>query len=531
MSDETKLSRREFLKDAAVAGAAAAAASTVGPLAVTPAAAQGPTKYAWETPPAPISASQIKETVTADVVVVGAGTTGMAAALAAGQAGAKTILIEKGETFMAHGGHNGSTGSRLQKELGIQIDKDQVFQELVRWYGNKADAKLIGLWLDKNGETMDWLLDMAKAAGITVSLYQFPRPMTIKDEYYKEWPTAHMFGGMSQANVLKLLETNAKAKGVEVRYKTPAVQLIREGKGRVTGVVAKNDKGDYVQFNAKNAVILATGDYGHDPEMMQKYCAWAVGVPNIYMPAINTGDGHKMGLWVGAAMEEAPHAPMIHILSGTFTAEPFLHVNILGERYENEDVPNQYLANGLVRQPGMAYWTVYDANWPDQVWKLGAGLGKIVEVTDATRKSFADAVANGTVQQADTIEALAEKIKVPVETFKATVARYNELAKQGKDPDFGKRPDRLTPIAKAPFYASKGTPSLLVVVGGLKINAQGQVLDADRKVIPGLYAAGNVSGGFFATDYPVMIPGLSHGRALTFGRLAGMAAAKDKPQA
>jgi fumarate reductase flavoprotein subunit len=117
-------------------------------------------------------------------------------------------------------------------------------------------------------------------------------------------------------------------------------------------------------------------------------------------------------------------------------------------------------------------------------------------------------------------------MEVPVATFKATVARYNELAQNGKDLDFGKYPDRLTTIEKPLFYACKMTAIYLVILGGLKINTNLQVLDTEGNAIPGLYAAGNVSGSFFGNMYPTTVPGLTHSRAWTFGRLAGLNAAR-----
>ena len=130
--------------------------------------------------------------------------------------------------------------------------------------------------------------------------------------------------------------------------------------------------------------------------------------------------------------------------------------------------------------------------------------------------------------KADTIEELGRKMGVPVETFKATVARYNELAVQGKDLDFGKRSDRLHPIDKPPFYVGVIEQSILVVMGGLNVNPRLQPLDADWKVIPGLYLAGNTVGNRFAVDYPTMCPGLTHGMAYVTGRLAALNAAAEK---
>jgi fumarate reductase flavoprotein subunit len=148
------------------------------------------------------------------------------------------------------------------------------------------------------------------------------------------------------------------------------------------------------------------------------------------------------------------------------------------------------------------------------------GLGKILVMTEKIRQE-----TEKVSLMANTIEELAVKMKMPVETFKATVTRYNELARLGKDLDFGKRPDRLSPVDKPPYYAGKAGYSLLTVLGGLNVNTRLQPLDKDWKVIPGIYMAGNTVGNFFAGDYSTMCPGLSHGMVMHFGRTAGLNAA------
>ena len=145
-------------------------------------------------------------------------------------------------------------------------------------------------------------------------------------------------------------------------------------------------------------------------------------------------------------------------------------------------------------------------------------------------KQLDEALEESNVLTAQTVEGLAQKMEAPVEAFKTTVARYNEMARNGKDLDFGKHPDRLTTIEKPPFYACKMETRYMVILGGLKVNTKLQVLDAERNAIPGLYAAGNVSGSFFGNMYPTTVPGLTHSRAWTFGRLAGLGAATEAPR-
>jgi len=472
----------------------------------------------FEIPPEPIPAGDIKEKINADVVVVGAGIGGLSAALSAAEAGARTVLVEKMSTCQARGHDNAFIGSRLQKKLGIEIDKDEVILNLVKYGNNKPDQRLIRMWAEGSAETADWLLDMIDAAGIQVIIPQYP-PLPAFDnatEYYPQYPVTHEFE--SERLVAKCLLDNALKIGAVAYFKTRARQLLRKKKGRITGIVAQDAAGDYIQFNAKKAVILCTGDYGNNAEMVSKYCPQVAHLPS--MIPTSTGDGHKMAMWIGGVMEPPPHSPMIHGPAGPLINAAFLQVNLLGERFQNEDVPVQSNVNALQRQPGQIAWQVFDSKYPDEIPYHGLGLGKICVVTEQIRQE-----TERVSLMANTIEELAVKMKIPVETFKATVTRYNELARLGKDLDFGKRSDRLSTVDKPPYYAGKAGYNLLTVLGGLNVNTRLQALDKDWKVIPGLYLAGNTVGNFFAGDYSTMCPGLSHGMVMHFGRIAGMNAA------
>lgn len=536
------ISRRDFLKGAAVSATAVAGsialsscapkvAETPAPTTVgaseAPVTGVGASTPSFLTPPALIAAEDIKSTVDGDVVVVGAGVSGLMAAYSAAKAGAKTVLIEKSETFNARGGHNAALRSKIQLEEGLDYDPNQVVRELTKWGGNKVDVGLNMLWAMNCSPIMDELIDMAKANNIEITRWGNDVP----NQYYPEYASVHMFGGMDEKILAGMLEGAAKTAGADIRYSTTAEQLVKDASGRVTGVIAKDVNGDYVQFTATNGIVLCTGDYGNNPEMIQAYCPKAAEVDmNVYTPPVNTGDGHKMGLWIGAAMQtEAPHCPMIHNLGGApFSGNPFLRINLEGMRYENEDVPIPYMANSIQLQPGRKTWTIFDGSFEEDLPKMGISFSRTNAMSDYTKTSMDTALDGGSLFKADTLDELAEKLGVPADAFKATVERYNALAAKGSDDDFGKSSEMMTAIDTAPFYAAYNPLALLVVVGGLTVNNDLQVLDKDHKVIPGLFAAGNVAGGFFANDYPVIVPGLSHSRAWTFGKIAGEKAAANK---
>ena len=510
----------------------------------------------FEVCPTPISVDDIKEKVNTDVVVVGAGIAGLTAAASAAEAGAKTILLEKGVYFHHRGLHNTAIASRLQKKAGIKVDKEQVIYTIMEWSAYRANQKVVKAWADNCDKVMDWLIDVAKESNVEVIL-----DPTTKPWYFPNYPVIHVFFPLSpargyQGNLAYMLLDKGKERGVDSRFETPAKRLLREGNGRITGVIAQNKQGDYIQFNARKAVVLCTGDYGSDHEMVARYCDWRAqalapssrGYSDATMDAtglgdgrVNTGDGHKMGMWIGAAIDDPPHCPMYFdrmsilaapklLLAIRMARQPWLYVNLEGKRFMNEDLPWGYEVSQIIQQPDRLSWAVwdekYEQEWPKMRSQCCKNLGPPTHMHEP--EVIPQAIESGVLLTAKTIEDLAKKMEVPIRAFKATIARYNKMARRGKDLDFGKHPDRLTTVEKPPFYACRMGSMYLVILGGLKINTKTQVLDTEKKPIPGLYAAGNVSGSFFGDMYPTTIPGLSHSRAWTFGRLAGLAAAAER---
>ena len=495
-------------------------------------------KWSWDTVPDPIPESEIIETIDADVVVIGAGVAGLSAAWAAAEGGAKVVVVEKSPTYNARGGDNTSIDSRIQRELGLELDKERIVQQFIRWSGSKVDARLIWLWADNTGRVMDKILDAFEENDMECWLVipdrtdeevavidTWPNPPSLPEgwnyleESVVEYPTCHRLGSKTTNQMLLagVMEGKAKEFGAECYYEHKVVQLLRPDSGRVTGCVATDIDGDYVQFNASKAVILCTGDYGHNPEMMEAYAPQA----KQFLGFVDTsmGEGHQMGMWIGGVMQPETHAPMTHMFHALGT-DAFLQVNKYGERFHNEDVDTQSLGNQCTVQGGL--WVVVDSSWTEDVEKMGAGFFRNFRASDARKAEFEANVESGTMLKADTIEELAGLMDVPVAAFKATIDRYNELVALGEDLDYHKRADRLTAVDEPPFYASWSQgPGMLVCLGGLLANEKLQAIDAEMNVIPGLYLAGNTLGRRFANDYPVICPGLSHSMAWTHGHLAG----------
>ncbi len=498
--------------------------------------------------PAPIDDSLITQTEAADVVIVGAGMSGLCAAISAAEEGARVIVLEKTNTVNFRGYDYAAVNSRVQQQVGNDIDPVDVTREIMRFGAYKPNQKVVMQWVKHSGHVNDWLLDMALAKGCKV------QHIWTKDEMVAEGATLPtrpsmtfvleptqeaiekapkgMIGGKPVIAMAYTLLSTAQDKGVDIRFKMPAVQLVREenNTGRVSAVIAQDKNGAYRKFTASKGVILCAGDYGHDEEMLHYYIPSSDTVKiNLYPSKANTGDGHKMGLWVGADIDEGPHAPMYFDfgmvdapgLADSVMRQPWLSLNNYGERFANEDVPYPFIANGVRQEPDYTKWNIWDSKWPVEAPAMHQTACKSLKSVYHNPERLKKLIAENVVKSANSLEELARKMKLPYEKVKAEIDRYNELARKGFDDDFYKRKECLTTIEKPPFYAAHISIALLVTLGGLKINEHMQVLDKKKQIIPGLYAAGNNSGSFYANDYCMTVMGNSHGRAYTFGYLAG----------
>ena len=554
------LSRRSFISGTAAVASTAALAGTV-----TSALADEAQESAAYTPsfmqaPASIDAADIKETVDADIVIIGSALSGLCACRAAVENGAKNIVvIEKADTWQCRSNQFGTIGGKIQEDLGIKIDRNAAVGQLMKECGYRPNQRILNLWADNSGEAFDWFLAPMEGkyvvenesdpydveeGHLSVRKTHWPEPDNshTEDDFYPIFSDCQITLPTMAPWVEAIYNICVEA-GVTFKFSTWARQLVRENnEGPVTGVICQDVDGNYSQVNASKAVLLATGDFAGNKDMMSYYVPWATRFASIFPnrdaagDPTNTGDGQCMGMWIGAKMEDGPLAPMTHHLGGPLGMDAFLLTDVNGDRFVNEDVGGQPFQNQLSRLPKKTAWQVFDSEWPNQLQYMDCGHGNVSWYVDddkvpggsygrnayISQAMFDEAMASDAGVQADTIEELAEKMGVPVEEFCATIERYNELAKKGVDEDFGKRADRMFAIENPPFYGYKLTDTvLLVCMGGLETTVDFEVLDTNDDVIPGLYAVGNAQGGRFLVDYPLPCPGISHGMAMTHGMLVG----------
>lgn len=521
---------------------------------------------------APPEYDHIDEELEADVIVLGGGLAGVSAARSAAECRASVLLFEKCKTLQCRSGDFGVIGSELcdsHWDRGLAGKKGEIVEALVRESGNRASYRLWQLWADEVGAAFDWYASSVPDLYFLKETTEIP-PVDVKgwiqparlpefersdiySERYITYPCTVQFCP-SQAFVFRAHWQKALDTGlVFARYQTPAKKLLLNGDGKVCGVIAQNVENHIIRAMAHRAVILATGDYSGDPDMLYYYNPQMRGLPHFFpgQDAFgnppNTGDGQKMAMWIGASMEPVPHATNDHNMGGVLGSTPFLELDVNGERFHNEDVPGQELNNRLNRMPQKTIYQIFDANWVNEIAHMPPGHGQVCGLVTpeaakrnpsltaiygyANEEMVERSVAAGRTMKADTIEELVEQFDISEAARKTAISsikRYSQMAEQGEDTDFGKRPDRLSRLQTPPYYAVKiGMGALLCVHGGLECDLSLRVLGKDSLPIPGLYCAGNTLGGRYGSTYPISVPGNSHSSALTFGRIAGRNAAQD----
>lgn len=480
------------------------------------------------TKPEPIT--DVAQTYDYDVVVIGAGASGTPAALSALEAGASVALLQKESTAISQG----NTGAGIDLANSDEGAAEALVQKLVRDNCYRAKPELIRLWAQNGGEAVSWVIDKVSTAGgpmVNQGNNQQSKATNLVNGYAINYVTAYAGPKPDNAGTCMItLAQVAEEEGVDVYYSTPAMQLVQDETGTVTGVIAQDADGNYLQFNAAKGVIVATGDYQNDDEMVNYYIP---DLKNMGRKQFNkTGDGHKMVIWAGGEMEGIGHTKMMHDFdAGPMWNMPFMAVKAsTGRRFMDEKVDMAYVNNYLrSSEDAGVYCQVFDANYVNSAstWEgCGAfvdpeGLQNYMPELDIEHTGVIEGLI--ATYQADTLEELAGKLGIAdVDAFLDEVARYNEICAAGVDDECGKDPQYLAPIDTPPFYGIRRTARVSAICSGVVVNADHQCLTPEGEPIPGLYAIGNCSGGFYGgVDYPLSVGGLSLGRCYTEGYVIG----------
>lgn len=556
----TVLTRRNFVAGAALAGSAALVASTAradeASESDSDSGADDDDVPSWLGTAPEISDEDCAETVDTEILVVGAGDSGMFAAVTAAEEGAKVLLIDRMELgFGIRCSGLGAVDSQMQKDQGVAIDKMEIVNDVVHYADNKCDMRLWKMWADESGETVDWYCGHVEKSGAAHVELEWNMPEGTR---YHMWPTAH--GTLGNDNVWAgehamleyFVDYIGTFEGCEHRGFTKLEKLIVED-GKVVGAYCSTgeDFDSYIRVNASKGVVVATGGYVLNSEMMNALQPDVIaGMTGFWTQSQVYGEGIKCCLWAGAKMEDT-HTTMIFdrgilapdqnpgtpfqvgVLNGyNMSSQPWLKVDVNGNRFCNESSPYDFVFHAASKLPNRAWYVVWDANFVEDVDRfhtIGCSTQLLREGGDqmmgGTPESVAqgvqDRVDQGLVVQADTIEGLAEGLGIDAENFAATVERYNGLYDAQLDDDFGKEAFRLSELRTAPFYGMKMGGQALCTLDGIEVTPDCQALSVEGTPIEGLYVVGNDAGNVYNMTYPNFAAGLNAGRSATQGRHVG----------
>ena len=562
------LDRRSFVKTAALGAAATAVATAVAAGAQT--ALADPTVTApegsaanagvsvaaaapaWLGEEPVVDPADIAATYDCDILVVGAGCAGSAAAATAAELGLSCICVERAACVPETREYLCGVNSKftLEADPDRPTDPGKLLNEISRYGSGKVDRDLIKMFIDNSADTVEWVDGIMTAAGKELSVDVPPTHPTGGTDYYLPTVQHTWEPGYTYPMRNDLFAQMSQEAGNPVLYNCKLVKLVHED-GRVKGGICDYE-GKLVQINAPHTII-ASGGYGGNPEMMMALQPDTVHCVTAHSNhTLDDGSGIKCALWAGAAKDN-DGTPMIFdrgaVLPGQDSgyvlcddgnyrfpgknyqlnpgSQPFLKVNRNGERFANESTPYDNMLFATGRQPGGVFAMVFDGNCDDDVVRF-ATIGcasytrAMVEFAGFTLPEFFEMDGGAeTLFKAATLDELADLLGFEgdaKQTFLATCDRYNELFDAQEDADYGKEAYRLSELRTPPFYGCWFGGSLLGTLDGIRINSKMQALDVDYNVVPGLYAAGDASGSFFNTNYPEYIPGLAAGRSVTEGR-------------
>ena len=512
-----------------------------------------------------IDEAAITETVDTDILIVGAGNGGMFAAAYAAANGLNFRVIEQNANVQDTRHWYGAVDSAAAKEAGEPAtDKAKLLSEISRYASGKCDQRVVKTWINESAAMHDfmrsiledkygWVCDFTSGSEAA-----WPAENAEHNTDYLYPVQEHNYMASESASGLprnELLLQYIQELGYDVDFKTSLAKLEKNSEGRITGIIAQSTEDDhFIRYNANKGVLLACGGFPGNPYMMEQLDPLGTSVTTAcsYSPA-DKGYGIRAAVWAGANLDKEA-APMLfdrgvvapgvdggYVDSDTAFGgkafpgkirqynpgtQPFLKVNRNGERFANESCPYNDIVYAAAHQPGRVYAQICDANILEDAKRFHT-IGCSAQTRNGGEKyiqgKMDEAIEAGALFKCDTLDELADKMGftgAAKDTFLATVERYNELYDKQNDEDFGKPAYRLSAIRTAPFYGCWLGASLLTAEQGIAINEKGQALDNNNQPMEGLYITGDMSGSFFANNYPCLMAGVAMGRTLTFAMKA-----------
>ena len=530
--------------------------------------------FSFETAPEAIPEDQIVRTVESEILIVGAGVSGSAAAARASELSDSVQIIESSKTWGKPRSSTTGYNSQIQRDAGIEFDPDVRRGMILDTYMSSGRYQvrldLLTYYIDYSGAMIDWIAPIIREAGgdliynppfstngsevstsiATKSASNHTEVTTFYDVYELALtpvgPLDPETG--SKFNWVKAIGEHAVKNGAKVDFNTKGMRLERDPEtGRATACIAQNAEGEYIRYKASKGIILAAGDFMRDHEMLEKYAPLALN--NYYDFSNDQCDGqmHKAAMWIGAGMDSMATldawpgqtvtgkvlrpAPDTHPLwamsegwswNPAVAAFPMLFLNQQGERFTNEETEDlsgcMRMANCLATVPAGSYaWSIWDSAWQEKF------AGQIPEMTAFginTPEQMEIDVAEGLTYKCDTLEELAEVTGISFDALKASIDEYNKVCETGDDVKFLKAKRWLKPIDTPPYYVAGIGFGIECVRGGLLLDGKLRVIDTEGEPIEGLYAIGNTGGSFYGNIYPSMIGGTGTGHGMTFGMLA-----------
>ena len=512
-----------------------------------------------------IDEAAITETVDTDILIVGAGNGGMFAAAYAAANGLNFRVIEQNANVQDTRHWYGAVDSAAAKEAGEPAtDKAKLLSEISRYASGKCDQRVVKTWINESAAMHDfmrsiledkygWVCDFTSGSEAA-----WPAENAEHNTDYLYPVQEHNYMASERESGLarnELLLQYIQELGYDVDFKASLAKLEKNSDGRITGIIAQSTEDDhFIRYNANKGVLLACGGFPGNPYMMEQLDPLGTSVTTAcsYSPA-DKGYGIRAAVWAGANLDKEA-APMLFdrgiVAPGVDAGyvdsdsafggkafpgkirqynpgtQPFLKVNRNGERFANESCPYNDIVYAAAHQPGRVYAQICDANILEDAKRFHT-IGCSAQTRNGGEKyiqgKMDEAIEAGALFKCDTLDELADKMGftgAAKDTFLATVERYNELYDKQNDEDFGKPAYRLSAIRTAPFYGCWLGASLLTTEQGIAINEKGQALDTNNQPMEGLYITGDMSGSFFANNYPCLMAGVAMGRTLTYAMKA-----------